>query len=167
MTIENELILFLLTVAGGATTAFIYDVIRVRRRSIKASVFIFKLEDFLFWIIATLIISGIIYYGNDGEIRGFIIFGIALGAILYLMLISRWIISTLTWVINIIKRIIKIVMNTILYPFKIIMKVIYKPMRILFGFISRFQRRAIFFRQIQSYKLGLIFKRMKKTFKKI
>ena len=83
------------------------------------------------------------------------------------MLISRWIISTLTWVINIIKRIIKIVMNTILYPFKIIMKVIYKPMRILFGFISRFQRRAIFFRQIQSYKLGLIFKRMKKTFKKI
>ncbi len=67
MTLEKEVVLFLLSIAGGGVSAFIYDLFRIRRKTFQVPVFFIKLEDILFWIIATVIISMIIFLEMMGK----------------------------------------------------------------------------------------------------
>jgi len=61
--------------------AFVYDIFRVRRKAIKSSNLIVYFEDFIYWIIVALILFAIIYRSNEGELRGYLMLGVAIGII--------------------------------------------------------------------------------------
>jgi len=81
--------------------AFVYDIFRVRRKAIKSSNLIVYFEDFIYWIIVALILFAIIYRSNEGELRGYLMLGVAIGIILYALLLSRIVMAVFLFVIKI------------------------------------------------------------------
>jgi len=63
--------------------AFIYDAFRIKRRAVKTSALVTYIEDIIYWIIVSIIMFAVVYYSNEGEIRGYLFLGTILGAVLY------------------------------------------------------------------------------------
>ena len=51
---------------GGMLIAFIYDLFRVKRKTIRTKTLGVVIEDFLFWILAALVMFSVVYYSNEG-----------------------------------------------------------------------------------------------------
>lgn len=99
--------LFFLSVCGlGASLGFLYDIFRVQRATIKTCNVIIWLEDIIFFIIATLSTFYFLILKNYGEFRFFLLLGEIAGAIVYFGLLSDIIFTILTYVINLIKKVI-------------------------------------------------------------
>lgn len=107
ITIASQAHIFLVSVAGGIVAAFIYDLMRIRRKTIHACSILVHLEDILFWILTAIIFFLLAYYSNDGEIRGFMFIGAAIGAILYILTLSKIIIKIFVTVINCVVIVVK------------------------------------------------------------
>ena len=124
--ITNQAYLFLIFIANGIIIGLLFDIFRILRRSFKTSDFITYIEDILFWILTGLTILYSIFVFNNGEIRLFMFFGIAIGITMYMLLLSSIIIKTNVAIINFFKRIILAILNIIKLPFKYILKLIKK-----------------------------------------
>jgi len=96
---------------------------------IKTSNLIIHIEDFFYWIIVALVMFGVVYYSNDGELRGYIFLGTALGAILYILLFSRIVMCISLAVLRTAYRIIRIIWRIVSYPVIIILKILWFPTR--------------------------------------
>ena len=123
--ITNQAYLFLIFVANGLIIGLLFDIFRILRRSFKTSDFITYIEDILFWILTGLTILYSIFVFNNGEIRLFMFFGIAIGITIYMLTLSSIIIKTNVAIINFFKKIILAIFNIII-PFKYILKLIKK-----------------------------------------
>lgn len=134
----NQANLFLIFVINGVIIGVLFDSFRILRKSFKTSDFITTIEDILFWIIAGIIILYSIFVFNDGEIRFFMFIGIFLGTLLYMLLISKYVIKISVSAIKIIKKVLKVIFKILIFPiqstYKIIKNILRKP--ILFCFIN-------------------------------
>jgi spore cortex biosynthesis protein YabQ len=137
--VSSQALIFLYSVIGGMAIAFVYDVFRIKRKTIDTSNFLTCIEDLLYWIIVAIIMFLVVYFGNEGEIRGYIFIGAIIGAVLYILLFSRIIMKIFLVIINIISVILKAVWKVVSCPFKIIFKILWIPI----GFFLR-QLRKIF-----------------------
>lgn len=124
--ITNQAYLFLIFVVNGIVIGLLFDIFRILRRSFKTSDFITYIEDILFWILTGLTILYSIFVFNNGEIRLFMFFGIAIGITIYMLMLSSIIIKTNVAIINFFKKIILTIFNIIKLPFKYILKLIKK-----------------------------------------
>lgn len=122
---ENQAYLFICFVLVGIIIGIVFDLFRILRRTFKTKDLITYIEDIIFWIITGIIIIYSMYKFCDGELRFFMIIGIIIGTILYLITISEYVIKISVYIINILKRI------------------LYFPLKIVFKFIRRFILRPI------------------------
>ena len=97
--------IFLIFLLAGIAICLLYDMFRAIRKTIKTSDFITYIEDILFWIFTGLIILNSIFTYNNGEIRLFMFIAILVGIIIYMALISKFIISANMLIINTVKKI--------------------------------------------------------------
>lgn len=116
--VENQAYLFLVFTLTGFIIGALFDVFRILRKSFKTSDFITYLEDILFWVLTGFLIIYNIWYFNDGEIRLFMFLGLIMGILIYLLLLSKFFIILMTFIIDIIKKMLK----TLQVPFKPIIK---------------------------------------------
>lgn len=116
--VENQAYLFLVFTLTGFIIGALFDVFRILRKSFKTSDFITYLEDILFWALTGFLIIYNIWYFNDGEIRLFMFLGLIMGILIYLLLLSKFFIILMTFIIDIIKKMLKILQ----VPFKPIIK---------------------------------------------
>ena len=84
-----------------------------------------QIEDILFWIITGIIILYTIFVFNNGEIRFFMFVGIFIGTLLYMLLISKYIIKASVSIIKILKKIVKFIFKLIIFPIQSIYKIFY------------------------------------------
>ena len=105
--VENQAYLFLVFTLTGFIIGALFDVFRILRKSFKTSDFITYLEDILFWVLTGFLIIYNIWYFNDGEIRLFMFLGLIMGILIYLLLLSKFFIILMTFIIDIIKKILK------------------------------------------------------------
>lgn len=131
LTIANQVYIFLYAIAGGALAAFLYDIIRIKRRTFKTGVIIVNLEDILYWFTVAILMFLVVYNSNNGEIRGYFFLGNIIGVMLYLSLLSRLIIASSVAIINFIKRILKFIWKVLCYPFIFLYKIISVPVGFL------------------------------------
>jgi spore cortex biosynthesis protein YabQ len=110
---------------------FIYDLFRIKRKAIKTGTVITYLEDFFYWILVSLIMFSVVYYSNDGEIRGYNFIGTILGIVLYSLLLSKIVINSSMFVIRVICRVFTTVWRILIFPFKVLMKALAVPGRFL------------------------------------
>lgn len=125
--ISNQAYLFLIFVINGFIIGLLFDFFRILRRSFKTTDIITYIEDFLFWILAGIILLYSIFIFNNGEIRLFLFLGVIFGIILYMLLLSKFIIKINVKIIKFITNIIQKIINIILIPFKFLKKLFFKP----------------------------------------
>ena len=104
--VQNQTYLFLVFSLTGVIIGILFDFFRILRKSFKTSDIITYLEDIIFWILTGFIVLYNIWYFNNGEIRLFMILGIIMGAIIYMLTLSNIIIKIFYEIINTLKKII-------------------------------------------------------------
>ncbi|MDP4095041.1 MAG: spore cortex biosynthesis protein YabQ [Bacillota bacterium] len=138
VSVSSQVYVFLFSLLGGAIISFIYDLFRIKRKAIKTGTLGMLLEDTLYWIIVTIVIFFIVYLSNDGELRGYIFIGVILGVILYLLLLSKFVIGSALIVLRLLYRVFKFIWMIISYPFRILFKILGIPT----GFMKTNIRKA-------------------------
>lgn len=80
--------LFLTGILGGAIVAFFYDLLRLWRRLIHHGVVWMALEDVGFFFVWAVVGFLVLYPQSLGQLRGFLLLALAIGAMGYHVLIS-------------------------------------------------------------------------------
>jgi len=165
ISVANQAYVFLCSVAGGIIIAFIYDVFRIKRKAVRTRSLVIQFEDLIFWIIVAVVMFGVVYYSNEGEIRGYIFIGTIIGVILYVLLLSNIIMKVSLFILKIIYRILKGIWIVVSFPFKILFKVFSIPMQFFLKISRKGVRRA---RNITRNRLtkAAFWKKVRKNIKK-
>ncbi len=129
--IVEQVYIFFYAVLAGGILAFLYDILRIKRRAIKTNVVILSVEDIIYWMLSAIIVFLTVYNSNNGQMRGFIFIGNILGVTLYLSLFSKIVIASSMMVINFIKKVLLFIWNVVTYPFKILFKIFSVPLRFI------------------------------------
>lgn len=167
ISISSQAYIFLYSIVGGMVIAFIYDIFRVKRRTVKtASIFIY-IEDLLYWIIVAVVMFGTLYYTNDGEIRGYIFLGSILGVILYAVLLSNIIISVFLAIIKLITIVLTTIWKVITFPFVILIRILSYPARFLMKLCKKVFRKCRRMTKNWFYAASMWGKRIRNKIKRI
>lgn len=105
--IHQELVFLLISFALGEGLVMLYDVFRIFRKVVPHGVIWISVEDVLYWIVAALLIFGMIFQENDGLIRGFAIGGILLGMLFFNHFVSPFLIRGISGILKKILEILK------------------------------------------------------------
>ncbi len=97
----------------GAVITMVYDLLRIFRRVVSHGNLWIGIEDFIFWIWTALWVFSVLYRENDGNLRMYTIFAMALGMIVYHKTISEPLVELLG-------KLLKRVFSIILYPIKML-----------------------------------------------
>ena len=122
--VTNQAYLFLIFILNGLIIGFLFDFFRILRKTIKTSDFVTYMQDFIFWILTDVIILYFIFTFNNGEIRLFLFLGIMTGILIYMLLLSKFIIKINVAIINFFKKILEIPIKLLV---KVIRKIFFKP----------------------------------------
>lgn len=112
--------LFGTAVLLGAGLLFLYDFLRIFRRILKHNTAGIAVEDIVFWLFCALGMFGFMYRYNEGVIRGFLVFGAAVGMILYSVFISRYVVRRGTAVLRRVLHVLYRVFALISKPFRLL-----------------------------------------------
>lgn len=104
--VENQAYLFLVFSLTGIMIGCLFDIFRVSRKLFKTPNFITYIEDLLFWILTGILILYTAWYFNDGELRFFMILGLTIGIIIYILTISNIFVKISFNILNKLKNII-------------------------------------------------------------
>ena len=115
--IYTQLQLFFIFLINGLLIGLLFDFFRILRKAMKTADFITYIEDALFWILTGFIILYSIFTYNNGEIRLFMFLAIILGILIYLIFISKMILSISLGIIDVVKKILSTIFNIIKIPF--------------------------------------------------
>ncbi len=91
--IFREVNFFTASFLWGIFLLFVYDILRIIRRTIKHGKGMIAVEDLLFWIVGSIMVFQMIYQKNDGIIRGTAFLSIGLGMCLYHVTISAYVVK--------------------------------------------------------------------------
>ncbi|WP_194174813.1 spore cortex biosynthesis protein YabQ [Desulfofundulus thermobenzoicus] len=88
MTLAEQLNSFLFTLLIGLMSGFAYDLYRVFREMVRPRRWGTYLGDFLIWVFLLVATFAALLVINYGEVRFYVLLGLALGAAIYLTLFS-------------------------------------------------------------------------------
>ena len=144
--VSNQAILFGVFTINGIIIGVLFDFFRIIRKTFKITDFGTYIQDILFWIVSGVIfLYSMCMFGN-GELRWFMVFGILIGACIYIITISKYVIYFSVGFINLTKNIFLKILNIIFYPFKILYRV--TKNNIIRPFISIFTKLTIKMKKI-------------------
>lgn len=112
-SILMEIYIFCKAFLLGIFLTAAYDVLRIFRRVVKRGALLIALEDILMMTAAALITFYMIYRNNAGNVRGYILAGMGMGAVLYLVSLSAPL-------VNIVSKILLMVLQKVMKAYKII-----------------------------------------------
>lgn len=129
----HEVELFVLGAGVGAVLSALFDLFRALRKTKVHPAWAVALEDFLFWLAASISLFLLIQIYNKGVIRFYIFLGCGIGAACYFLTITKllfpmflaffrvlgWILSKCCLIFEIILKIIK---NLLILPLKKILE---------------------------------------------
>lgn len=108
---------------------FLYDFIRIARRSVKHSNLMVQIEDIIYWVVVALAMFLLMLSQNYGEIRLFSIAGMVIGMVIYFLTLSHIFLKVSVAIINLIKKIICVIFNILATPFRLMAKLASIPLK--------------------------------------
>ena len=120
ISIPTQLKVLIYSLIAGMITGILFDVYRVLRGIGNPKGVLMYFEDLLFWIFSAIMIFIFLLYTNNGYFEVYVYFYLALGALFYLKLLSRWVIYIQYQIINFLCKVIRVLKNYIFYPFQLI-----------------------------------------------
>lgn len=121
-TIAMQVYSLVIFVICGIAIGIFFDIFRILRKSFKTSDIVTYIEDIIFWIFSGLFFLFVLFKFNNGQIRSYVVIGLLIGILLYILTISKYFIKVNVTIINLIKRIIT-------YPIKLIFRMIKKLLK--------------------------------------
>lgn len=118
--INNQALLFLIFSLNGVIIGLLFDFFRILRKSFKTSNVVTYFQDVLFWILTGISIIYFMYNFSDGTIRLYMIIGLIMGFMLYMLTVSTYIIRLFVFIIELIKTCIIRIIKIIYIPIKFI-----------------------------------------------
>jgi spore cortex biosynthesis protein YabQ len=91
----------------GAALAAAYDVLRIFRRILPRGTVCVSLEDIVYWAAACGCTFAFFFAVNSGELRAYLAAGIAVGAVLYHILLGQWLLLAATKLVCLTKKALK------------------------------------------------------------
>lgn len=98
--IREEVSIFLEAAWNGMIIAALYDVLRILRRVVKHSDVIVGIQDYIFWVVAGIMIFSRVFQANDGILRGYIFLALLIGAYSYHKSFSPWLVRYLSKILK-------------------------------------------------------------------
>lgn len=134
MTLSEQLSTFILTVVIGLLAGFSYDFYRVVRRLTRPRKVGTFLGDLLFWLLLMVFVFGLLLIINHGEVRFYILLGMALGAAIHFSFFSQPAYRLIYRLIRFIRQIIELILSALCFvwrlstfPFRILMMMVAFP----------------------------------------
>lgn len=128
--ILKELQFFGLAVIRGVLILIIYDLLRIFRRVVPHGVCAVALEDVLYWAGTALLIFQLLYRENDGAVRGYALFAVAVGMLFYHQTVSGWLVEHIAGILN-------WCFGILLKPFRIVWKKVVQVCRMAVRFYKK------------------------------
>lgn len=151
----NQTYLFIVFTIVGIIIGILFDIFRILRKSFKTNDIVTYIQDIFFWILTGIIILFSMYKFSNGELRFFMIIGIIMGTLMYMITFSKYVIKISVFIINIIKTI-------IVYPIKVIEKILKKIIfRPIFIICISFKKNIINFVKKNKKNRGIFVKKEK------
>ncbi|MGG3838990.1 spore cortex biosynthesis protein YabQ [Paenibacillus thiaminolyticus] len=104
----------LLMMLSGLALGIVFDGYRVVAGQFRFPRWTVPLLDLMYWLAATLFVFQMLVKGNQGELRFYVFLGLAAGAWLYVILLSKVTVAIVTWLVRAILAIFRFI-NRCLY----------------------------------------------------
>ena len=151
----NQIYLFIVFTIVGIIIGILFDIFRILRKSFKTNDIVTYIQDIFFWILTGIIILFSMYKFSNGELRFFMIIGIIMGTLMYMITFSKYVIKISVFIINKIKK-------SIVYPIKVIEKILKKIIiRPIFIICISFKKNIINFVKKNKKNRGIFVKKEK------
>ena len=105
--IAEQVYIFLCSVLVGMIMGVVFDFFRALRRNGKTKNIIVYIQDIIFWFIVAVIIITSSFILNNGELRGYMLIGYTLGALMYMLIFSNYIKNIFIFIFDFFEKIIK------------------------------------------------------------
>jgi spore cortex biosynthesis protein YabQ len=120
LTIHDQVFYFLFSAICGVVMGFVYDLFRVKRIFLKTTKASILFDDLFYWMIIGGFLLAINHHVLKGQLRFFMLLGLILGSVIYLITLSKLLIKVFVFLINL-----------ILKPFQSIRKVFTRTLNLL------------------------------------
>ncbi len=130
--VTSQAYLFFIFIINGILIGLLFDFFRIARKVFHTSDIITYIEDVLFWILAGSIVLYSIFIFNNGQLRLFMFLGILLGAIIYMLFVSSYVIKINVTIIKFIKKVLGILLTPFQLVYQFFKKTLIKPVHFLF-----------------------------------
>jgi len=117
LAVSRELSIFLYACGFGACIGLFYDFFRIMRIAIPFGSLVIFIQDAIFWVVAGAGTFLFTYALNAGEVRGFLLMGELVGAVLYFLTVSRLIIGISDFIIRTVKKLLRLFFTLFIKPF--------------------------------------------------
>ncbi|MBO5179601.1 MAG: spore cortex biosynthesis protein YabQ [Clostridia bacterium] len=101
----EQVYIFFTSVIIGAIMGIIFDFFRALRRKGNTKNILVYIQDIIFWLIIAIIIIVSSFIINNGELRGYMLLGYILGAIIYMLVFSKYIKMLFGFVFDFVEKI--------------------------------------------------------------
>ena len=116
--IINQGYIFVIFILNGFLIGILFDIFRILRKSFKTKDIVTYIEDILFWIITGIFLLYSVFRFNNGEIRLYMFIAILIGVLLYMLILSSYIIKINVKIITFVKNLFQKIFNIFFKPFK-------------------------------------------------
>ena len=116
--IINQGYIFVIFILNGFLIGILFDIFRILRKSFKTKDIVTYIEDILFWIITGVFLLYSVFKFNDGEIRLYMFIAILIGVLLYMLILSSYIVKINVKIITSVKNLLQKTFNVFFFFFK-------------------------------------------------
>ena len=128
-SVSEQLYIFLATLYGGMVIGFIYDLYRIFRGIFRPKKLATLIEDLIFWIVIGAAALVVLLFSNDGQLRFYTFLGFAMGALIYISVLSPYVLRCIILILKIIKKILSKLLHILLFPLRKLILLIKRPCR--------------------------------------
>jgi spore cortex biosynthesis protein YabQ len=119
---------FIIAAAMGVASGLLFDFTRIVRVIFKLHPdFLVRFEDVIYWLVVSFGMMQLILNFNGGELRWYLIAGLMGGMALYFAAISDFVVSVLRSALRIAEKIIRTLVDIVVYPVKLVIKLLTPP----------------------------------------
>lgn len=104
----------------GVLITMLYDVLRILRRVVPHNTAAVSVEDFLYWVVCSLLIFAMLIRENNGMLRWFAVAGAMLGMILYRKTFGFFLVTYISLLIKKLLHFVGRVFRLILKPLNVV-----------------------------------------------
>lgn len=147
----NQELVFLNMAVVGVFLGILYDIFKLKRKLLGSFYIILFIDDLIFWIISAITFIFAVFISNNGIFRWYELCFTILGFIFYRVTLSKLLMPVAEAVIILIKRLVRMMIRTVLIPLIILLK----PVNKLYAMYKCAKIRNKYKKIIYRYIVGL------------